>query len=35
LSGIRGGVWCSMAEYCESTFRSGLAGGIKYNHIFF
>ena len=30
---IRGGAWCSTAEYCESTFRSSLTGGVKYNHI--
>jgi hypothetical protein len=24
-----------MAEYCEPTFCSGLAGGTKYNHIGF
>jgi len=32
---IRGGAWCSTAEYCESTFRSSLSGGVKYNHIGF
>ena len=35
LGQIRGGAWCSTAEYCESTFRSGLAGGTKYNHVGF
>lgn len=35
LSQIRGGAWCSTAEYCESTFRSGFFGGVKYNHIGF
>ena len=35
LNQVRGGAWCSTAEYCESTFRSGLAGGTKYDHIGF
>lgn len=32
---IRGGAWCSTAEYCESTFRGSLFAGVKYNHIGF
>ena len=32
---IRGGAWCSTAEYCESTFRNGFTGNNKYNHIGF
>jgi len=32
---VRGGAWCSTAEYCESTFRNGFTGNNKYNHIGF
>jgi len=36
INQVRGGAWCSTAEYCESTFRNGLmGGGDKYNHIGF
>ena len=32
---IRGGAWCSRAEYCESSFRNSISGRDKQNYVGF
>ena len=32
---IRGGAWCSLPLYCESSFRNGISGRDKYNYVGF
>ena len=32
---LRGGAWCSLPAYCESSFRNASSGRDKYNHIGF
>ena len=32
---IRGGAWCSLALYCESSFRNSPPGGDKHDFVGF
>jgi len=32
---MRGGAWCSLPLYCESSFRNGLSGRDKLNYVGF
>ena len=32
---LRGGAWCSLPLYCESSFRNALSPGVKHNYVGF
>jgi len=32
---VRGGAWCSLPLYCESSFRNAIDGRNKYNYVGF